>query len=267
MTDLILPNNASYFNFRQSLPDERLRTWVQCLWSTGGQRHLTEPRTEKLYPDAGASLNIKLANSRPGITFCFNNSTLFKTVSGSDTCLGIRFKPAGAYGLLGLAPEQFSDKLYRLDTDINPPWMDSLMSVVERLYTLDAQQGLNLLEVWLLHLLENQPPANSRISTIVQTISRLQLPPQQISAEVGFTRRTLERKLKREVGASPGQLVAYGRLRNARHWLLESNAPLATIALNCGYFDQAHFTHAFQSLTYETPGAYRNRKLSQIYKA
>ncbi len=82
-----------------------------------------------------------------------------------------------------------------------------------------------------------------------------------------MTRRTLERKLKREVGVTPGQLVAYARLDRARHRLLETTLPLAEIALQCGYYDQAHFTHAFQSLAYETPAAYRKRKLSQIYKA
>lgn len=62
MADFILPSNANDLNFRHRLPDKRLATWVQCLWAIGGLGHLAEPRTEKFYPDAGASLNIKLTN-------------------------------------------------------------------------------------------------------------------------------------------------------------------------------------------------------------
>lgn len=141
------------------------------------------------------------------------------------------------------------------------------MPVVERLYQHDAQRGLTLLEAWLLHLLNSQPAHPSRVPLLAQTISKLQLPPTQLGAQLGFTRRTLERKLQREVGVSPGQLVAFARLQHARREMIETTLPLAEIALNCGYYDQAHFTHAFHSLTHETPDTYRKRKLSQIYKA
>lgn len=267
MTDLILPSNANYLNFRHRLPDKRLAPWVQCFWSMGGSGDVTEPRTEKFYPDAGASLSIKLASSHPIITLCFNRRTLIETLDAYTPCLGIRFKAAGVHCLLGLLPEALTDKPQRLDDELGTHGLQGLMPVVEQLYHLDAQQGLRLLETWLLHRLESQPPATSRITTMVQAIGKLQLPPQQLGAALGFTRRTLERKLKREVGVTPGQLVAYARLNRARHGLLETTLSLAEIALQCGYYDQAHFTHAFQSLAYETPAAYRKRKLSQIYKA
>ena len=232
----------------------------------GGSGDVAEPRTEKFYPDAGASLSIKLDSSHPIITLCFNRRTLIETLAHTP-CLGIRFKAAGVHCLLGLLPEAFADKPQRLDNELETPGLQGLMHVVEHLYHLDAQQGLRLLETWLLHRLKSQPLVNSRTPTIVQAIGKLQLPPQELGATLGVTRRTLERKLKREVGVTPGQLVAYARLDRARHRLLETALPLAEIALQCGYYDQAHFTHAFQSLAYETPAAYRKRKLSQIYKA
>ncbi|WGI23918.1 helix-turn-helix transcriptional regulator [Halomonas alkaliantarctica] len=267
MADFILPSNANDLNFRHRLPDKRLAPWVQCLWSIGGSGHLAKQRTEKFYPDAGASLSIKLTSSLPDITLCFNKTTLIETLDTTAPCLGIRFKAAGIYCLLGFPPEAFTHTHHRLDNELEPLGLQGLMPVVERLYQLDSQQGLRLLETWLLHRLESQPPPNRRITSIVQAIGELKLPPQQLGATLGFTRRTLERKLKREVGVTPGQLVAYSRLNRARHGLLATTLPITEIALKCGYYDQAHFTHAFQSLAYETPAAYRKRKLSQIYKA
>ncbi|WP_336274500.1 helix-turn-helix transcriptional regulator [Vreelandella indica] len=267
MTDLILPSNAHFLNFRHRPPDKRLAPWVQCLWSMGGPGQLKTSRTEKLYPDAGASLSIKLTIPRPIITLCLNRRTLVETFDTSTPSLGIRFKAAGAHGLLGLPLEAFTDGFHHLEDELEPLGLQELMPIVERLYQLDEKQGLRLLETWLLHRLRRMPILNSRIVMVIQAIRELQLPPQQLGATIGFTRRTLERKLKREVGVTPGQLVAYARLNLARHELFESNRSLAEIALQCGYYDQAHFTHAFQALAYETPAAYRKRKLSQIYKA
>lgn len=267
MTNLILPSNAHFLNFRHRLPDKRLTPWVQCLWTMDGHGQFKTSRTEKLYPDAGASLSIKLTRPKPVITFCFNRSTLVETFDTSAPSLGIRFKAAGALGLLGLSLEAFTDGYHHIESELESFGLQELMPMVESLYQLDMEQGLRLLETWLLHRLKRLPPLNSRIVTVIQAIKELQLPPQQLGATLGFTRRALERKLKREVGVTPGQLVAYARLNRARHELLETNRPLAEVALQCGYYDQAHFTHAFQTLVYETPAAYRKRKLSQIYKA
>lgn len=267
MALFILPSNAACLNLQQRLPDPRLRPWVQCLWSMTGQGSVVPPRTEKLYPDAGSSLTIRLANSQPTITFCFNKSTLLETFNPAETRLSIRFKAAGAYALLGLEPQQFSDIHHSLGIDDKPRWLDSLMPVVERLYHVNTVEGLALLEAWLMSRLERQSPSNSRTQNLAYEISRLQLPLQQLMANLGFTRRTLERKLKQEVGVSPGHLVGYARMYNARQLLTTSHLHLAEIALQCGYFDQAHFSHAFHKFTYETPAAYRKRKLSQIYKA
>ena len=267
MTRLILPSHADHLHFRHRLPDQRLSPWVQCLWSIGSPNLLIDARTEKLYPDAGASLSIKLARHRPIITLCLNRRTLIETLDATTPSLGIRFKAAGIHGLLGLLPEAFTDTHQGVNDELEALQLPELMPLVERLYQVDARQGLRLLETWLLDRLTRQPPTHSRIDKVVQAIGALQLPPAQLGATLGFTRRTLERRLKREVGVSPGQLVAYARLDRARHGLLAATRPLADIALQCGYFDQAHFTHAFQALAYETPTAYRKRKLSQIYKA
>ncbi|WP_447556061.1 helix-turn-helix domain-containing protein [Vreelandella sp. EE22] len=266
MANMILPNSARLLNFRQRSPDKRLHPWVQCLWSLSGNQR-GRSNTEKLYPDGGASLTISLKSPRPVITLCFNRRTLLETLEGPAPRLGVRFKPGGVYCLLGLAPEAFTDTCYALSSDSQPTGVAGLMTVVEGLYSLDGLQGINFLEAWLLRLLNHQPILQSRLPLLVDTIGKLQLSPQQLGAQLGFTRRTLERKLKREVGASPGQLVALARLQRARHALIETTQPLSDIALSCGYYDQAHFTHAFRALALETPKAYRQRKLSQIYKA
>lgn len=67
----------------------------------------------------------------------------------------------------------------------------------------------------------------------------------------------LERKVRRAFHRSPGQLVLTARIDRARTLLTRTDTPLARIALECGFSDQAAFSRTFARLTGQTPGQYR----------
>lgn len=266
MDPLLTTSNISCLNFRQVLPDLRLQPWVQCYWSIGGHPGPEQVTEEKLYPDAGSSLSIYLAGHQPLITYQFNIKTVFQVFSSATPCLSIRFKPGGAYYLLGLEPAQFSGQTVCPGVDVYPGWLSSLMEVVENLYRVDSCAGFRLLEEWLLKRLMRSDSGNKAMQKIVTKTDWISCSSDELAGRVGCSQRTLERKLKLEVGMSPGQLIACARLNFARRLLYGSTTPLAEVALQCGYYDQAHFSHSFHRFAFETPASYRKRKLSQIYK-
>lgn len=263
MNDIILPASAGLMKFHRRAPVKMLCPWVQCLWTR--EAGMALDGWEKLYPDGGASLTITLDSHQPGITLHGNLHTQHVPISAPATLLGVRFKPAGAFHLLDLAPALFTDTCLLLHESGAPHWVGELMHVVERLYRLNTREGLNLLETWLCQRLASKAVRRSRTPELLAALGHHQFSSCRLD-ELGLTRRTLERRLEREVGASPGQLKAFARLDRARRALADARQPLTHIALECGYHDQAHFTHAFKFLALETPGAYRKRKLSQIYK-
>ena len=67
----------------------------------------------------------------------------------------------------------------------------------------------------------------------------------------------LERRVRRAFHRSPGQLVLTARIDHARTLLTQTSAPLAQIALDCGFSDQAAFSRTFARLTGQTPGQFR----------
>ena len=75
------------------------------------------------------------------------------------------------------------------------------------------------------------------------------------AAGLGTTR--FDRALRRAIGLSPKQLLMRARLDEAVRRLEESELPLATVASECGYYDQSSFTRQFQRAVGMTPGAYR----------
>jgi len=48
-------------------------------------------------------------------------------------------------------------------------------------------------------------------------------------------------------------------LQHARTAILESAAPLSTVAISCGFYDQAHLTRAFRRQYGITPARLRGR--------
>lgn len=67
----------------------------------------------------------------------------------------------------------------------------------------------------------------------------------------------LDRRMKRLFGLSTGQWLLKLRIENACRALVETQLPIAHIALDCGYADQSAFTRQFRRTTGYTPSAFR----------
>jgi len=78
-----------------------------------------------------------------------------------------------------------------------------------------------------------------------------------VAGHVGREPGELSRGYRRLFGRSVGEDARAVRLGAAAHLLSASRQPIADIAAQCGYFDQAHLTRAFKAAYGMTPGAYR----------
>jgi AraC family transcriptional regulator len=68
------------------------------------------------------------------------------------------------------------------------------------------------------------------------------------------------RSFKHTFGASPHAYVIRCRLELAARYMLETDAPLRDIALQCGFTDQAHLCKHFRQVMGETPAAWRRAR-------
>ena len=78
----------------------------------------------------------------------------------------------------------------------------------------------------------------------------------ELEAITGLTRYDLARQFRVALGTSPHRYLLMRRLEFARAEL-QGERPLAEIACDTGFADQAHFTRAFRSALGLTPGRYR----------
>jgi AraC-like DNA-binding protein len=69
----------------------------------------------------------------------------------------------------------------------------------------------------------------------------------------------LQREFQRLFSMTPTLYITRVRLLMARRLLEEGGAALGQIALDCGFYDQSHFTRTFRSMVGQTPSYYRKR--------
>jgi AraC-like DNA-binding protein len=73
----------------------------------------------------------------------------------------------------------------------------------------------------------------------------------------GLSSRQLERKFHAILGISPQEFLIKTRVLAACHALRQSEASLADIATDCGFYDQSSFTEHFRRYVGQTPREFR----------
>ena len=76
----------------------------------------------------------------------------------------------------------------------------------------------------------------------------------------GMSPYQLDRRMKRVFGLTTGQWLLKTRISEAQRLLIESDAPIATIALEVGYGDQSAFTKQFRRATGVPPSVFRRMR-------
>lgn len=82
-----------------------------------------------------------------------------------------------------------------------------------------------------------------------------------LAALVHLSERQFVRRFREMLGVPPMRYVVRQRLHAACRDLVVTDHPAGTIALDCGFYDQSAFTHAFRARFGLTPSDYRRRHL------
>lgn len=255
-------------------PAPPLSDFVDVLWLYEGYE--ATHAQERLLPDGTVELVVNLREDRirihdsrdpeqfqtaPGAVVSGPRSEFFviDTASAAST-IGAHFKPGGAFPFFRVPPGEISNHSIPLAC----LWGDGAARLRERLLLATTPQAKfrvmeNCLLEQLARPLEHHPAMSFAVQQICQ--ARYSGPISQITEKVGFSQRHFIQLFCDEVGLTPKlfcrvsrfqRVIQRAHVRNGINW--------AQLALECGYYDQAHFNHDFQAFAGLTPSQYLERK-------
>lgn len=175
---------------------------------------------------------------------------------GSIRYVAVRFRPGGLAAFARLPAAELSE--IHLDADCL--WNQQRLSrLQDRLAEATPIEQIRLLDQWLLSLLDPQVHLDrilycmSRIGNASGTIDMARL-----ADEISVSHKHMERLFARYVGVQPRDYARLARFQFALEVTVNSPAPyrLNQMALNAGYYDQAHFIRDFKLFTGTTPAKF-----------
>ncbi len=175
-----------------------------------------------------------------------------KTISGRGKGVGVKFRPGGFHPFLPVPAHTLTDTALALEDAFgSDPHADVLAAGEDR-----AQ--IAVVERWLRSLAPGDDPAVAEIAAIFRRIladpslTRVD----DLAAATGRPPRALQRLFREYVGVSPKWVLQRLRLQEAAERMAGGAGDWASLALDLGYFDQAHFINDFRRVVGRSPAEY-----------
>lgn len=186
--------------------------------------------------------------------------------SGDVNLFGVRFRPFGAYCLLGVPMSELSNRTDGLD--LLMPRSESILR--EQLLSADSFAAkISVIEKVLTDGLRRVASPDSKLVFAVDALARNgTIRVAKMAAEIGWTERKLERDFKKYVGLSPKMFGRVSRFASiVRSMEISGINGLIDHAHKYGYYDQSHMINDFRAFAGESPTAFyaRTHRLSELF--
>ena len=242
-------------------PQPPLNRFVECFWTLESEVPSSQP--ERILPDGcvelilnfGACFSQHSGNS-PQLqprNFVVGQMTgpVMISPSGPVQVLGIRFHPGGTVPFLKLPLHEITDELVELGS-LSSKFESELLRAASR----SALLGEKITAV--AEFLTRQVTSYDHDARVLMLAARIvdsggAVSVDQLASAAGISSRQLERRFLREIGLGPKLLGRIIRFQQVFRAVEQAEPTWATLALECGYYDQAHLIRDFNQFAQQTP--------------
>jgi AraC-like DNA-binding protein len=182
-----------------------------------------------------------------------------RRIEGLGGVFGIKFKPGAFYPFVKTPVSKFTDRTLNVSDvfGLDATEITELEEAVLSAQTEDAQ--VELAELFLRQRLPAQDENVALINQIVEFIIAFREVTlvDDVVSSFHIGKRTLQRLFSQYVGVSPKWVIKRYRLQQAADQLTAGEVvDWPRLALDLGYFDQAHFIKDFKAIVGKTPAEY-----------
>lgn len=237
-------------------PSHFLKDIVEHYWLIAWDLPKNQPHIQKVMPHPAIHATfLEQGASVQGIT-----KTIYQhTLSGKGNLIGVKFKPAGFYPFANKAKIPISSL-----TDQNQPITNffdiDATSLTHKILSAKTNVGkIALVENKLFANFTNADANIKKINSMVKTIEENTCISNTTDLATIFAvePRQVQRLFSKYIGIHPKWIINRYRIHQALD-ILENRTTFdwPQLALDLGYFDQAHFINDFKSLIGATPAQY-----------
>jgi len=205
------------------------------------------------HPDAD------LAQDFRSSCLCGPRSEFFEVdMSRPISLLGVHFKSGGAFPFFQLPAAELLNAHITLDT----LWGMHAEILRERLLAApDVKMKFHTLEQALIRQAIRPLSLHPAVDFMLQEFQRGSHKIATVTDQIGLSPQWLSRIFQEEVGLTPKLFHRVQRFWQVLSLLDKSQeVDWATLALDCGYFDQAHFIHDFRAFAGLSPTTYLSHR-------
>jgi AraC-like DNA-binding protein len=175
----------------------------------------------------------------------------------------VRLTPLGAHSLFGLPMDELTNRVVELDQVLGQGADD----LVGRLWELPGWEArFGLLDQLIGSRVEARRPSSYELFWAWRRLraSGGAASVGGLARELGWSHRRLIARFREQIGMPPKTVARVLRFERVSK-LLRGQAPttLADVALECGYYDQAHLNRDFRDFAGTTPAAYVAARLPE----
>lgn len=255
-------------------PQGKLAAYVSLIWHSIGYE--PESRIERALPNGSPQLILNLdgqafrhfRDSEGTGEYHYESAvvtglqTQFRLLDSHSrmATMGAVLKPGALNGLFGIPAHEFQDQVVNLRALCLPRQVHQLMDRISEPTSARRQCTC------LVNFLEHQLDARFRINPAIwYAFERLQAKEGNIAiAEVreqtGYSRRRFADLFKQFVGSTPKQYARLLRFQRVLGVIGDAQSGGASLAIDCGFYDQSHLIHEFKSFAGLTPTEYRRQQ-------
>jgi AraC-like DNA-binding protein len=245
-----------------------LTPFVRLIWSLQCDRSIHDATPERILPDGCVELVFHFrdpfytafpnqeSHAQPqGFVVGQMNEFIDIAPHGRVGFVAVRFSAQGAYRFLPGSLKRIAGGVVAT-RDI---WKDSDSEIMDGIATAPKMSRRiviieDLLKNYLALMQREDILVDRALELIQHHAGSLRIT--ELASAVGASTRQLNRRFENAVGVTPKQFSRVSRFVHVLNTLRSRrNAPLTEVALNCGYFDQAHFNHEFRQFAGLQPTA------------
>lgn len=245
--------SATQFQLTRYAPAPAVADFIERYWLIRWDLRGQPPYQTATLPQPYVNLVLEAGKSR---IYGVASSTYTNLLADKGQVFGIKFKPGAFYPLLNSPLSTLTDRALPVQAIFG----DAAITL-ER--TVLAQEDATAMTILADDFLRPRLPAVDETSLLVNQLveriieDRTITKVETLAALFALPKRTLQRLFQSYVGVSPKWVIQRYRLHEAAEELAHNQAAnLPQLALDLGYFDQAHFSKAFKAVVGVSPLAY-----------